>query len=87
LLKVKVSYPKKEDEIEMYKKITSKDEQKILKVLNKKEILHIQDIVSQIYVSENIYKYVFSIIDASRSPQNYHLPELKENILYGISPR
>lgn len=87
LLKTKVTYPKKEDEIEMYKRISSKQEQKIEKILNKENILHIQDLVSQIYVSENIYKYVFSIVDASRNPENYSLESWKDNILYGISPR
>lgn len=87
LLKTQVTYPKKEDEIEMYKKITSKEQQDIEKILHKEDILHIQNLVSQIYVSENIYTYVFSIVDASRNPENYHLEWWKDNILYGISPR
>ncbi|MDD5770098.1 MAG: MoxR family ATPase [Candidatus Gracilibacteria bacterium] len=87
LLKTKVYYPSKEEEIEMYKKISLNNFKKINKVLNKKDILEIQKIVGQIFVSDSIYKYVFDIIDASRNPKNYNLEELKDLILYGISPR
>lgn len=87
LLKTIVVYPTKEEEIEMYKKLNSKDEEKLNKILNKKEILELQDLVRDIYVSDNIFKYVTDIVDASRNPDNYNLSDIKKYISYGISPR
>ena len=87
LLKAKVSYPKKEEELEMYKKHESNIFENINKVLNKQDLSHIQKVVSQIFVSDSIYKYVLDIVDASRKPQDYNMWELKDMIMYGISPR
>ena len=87
LLKAKVHYPKKEDELEMYKKQTSNIFENISKVLTREELTHIQNVVSQIYVSDSIFKYVLDIVDASRNVENYNLADLKYMIMYGISPR
>jgi MoxR-like ATPase len=46
-----------------------------------------QNILWKIYVSDNIYDYVSSIIDATRHPEKYNLKEIKKYIQYGISPR
>lgn len=88
LMKTIVSYPTKEQEIEMYKKLNSENnENKIEKILNKKDIIEIQKIVKQIYVSDNIFKYVADIIDSSRNPEKYWLENIWKYLNYGISPR
>jgi len=58
--------------MEMYKKLNSDFEDiKINKVLNKKDLKEIQNLLKDIHVSENIYKYVTDIIDSTRNPENY----------------
>jgi vacuolar-type H+-ATPase catalytic subunit A/Vma1 len=37
--------------------------------LNKKEILEIQKLLKEIYVSDNIFEYVGNIIEATRNKQ------------------
>jgi MoxR-like ATPase len=56
----------------MYEKINSGlDDIKINKILNKKQIIEIQNIIKDIYVSENIFEYVTDLIEATRNPEDY----------------
>lgn len=81
MMKVWVDYNDKNTEIEMYKKVTQNFEDiKINKVLNKKEILEIQKLVKEIYVSDNIFEYVWDIIDSTRN-------NISKYLEYWISPR
>ncbi len=85
MMKVLVDYADKNSEIEMYKKVTWNFEDiKINKILNKKEILEIQKLIKDIYVSDNIFKYVWDIIDSTR---NKKLDSISKYLEYWISPR
>ena len=52
-----------------------------------KEILEAREVVKQIYVSEEIEKYITDIVFATRYPDRYNLPDMKQNISFGGSPR
>ena len=85
MMKVNVDYADKQTEKEMYKKLNSNFEKiKINKILNKKDIKEISKILSEIYVSDNIYDYVANIIEETRNSKN---PKIKQFISYWISPR
>lgn len=87
LLKTVVDYPTKEEEIEMYQKLNSSEEVKINKILSKKQILEFQKVIWEIHVSENIFKYVGEIVNASRFPEEYNLENVKKYLSYWVSPR
>ena len=85
MMKVNVDYADKQAEKEMYKKLNNDFEKiKINKILNKKDIKEIAKILSEIYVSDNIYDYVANIIEETRNSKN---PKIKQFISYWISPR
>ena len=85
MMKVNVDYADKQTEKEMYKKLNNNFEKiKINKILNKKDIKEIEKILSEIYVSDNIYDYVANIIEETRNSKN---PKIKQFISYWISPR
>lgn len=88
MMKINVWYWSKEEEKEMYEKINSGlDDIKINKILNKKQIIEIQNIIKDIYVSENIFEYVTDLIEATRNPEDYWLTEIENYLSYWISPR
>ncbi|NVP17256.1 MoxR family ATPase [Candidatus Gracilibacteria bacterium] len=87
MLKVNVSYPNISEEKTMYKKILTMDSQNIEKVMTKKEIFEVQDLVSKIFISDSIIEYVTNIVDATRNPENYDISNLKKYINFGVSPR
>ncbi len=88
MMKVDVDYSDKSIETDIYKKInTDFYDVQVEKILTKQEVLGIQTLLKQIYVSDNIYDYVSSVIDATRNPKNYDLDNLDKYVEYGISPR
>jgi MoxR-like ATPase len=89
MMKVVVDYADKDLELEMYKKHNVWfDDIKIDKILSKKDIKDIWKLLDEIYVSDNIYKYVADIIDSTRNPENYwNLSQIKKYLSYWISPR
>jgi len=80
MMKVNVDYADKQTEKEMYKKLNNDFEKiKIDKILNKKDIKEISKILSEIYVSDNIYDYVANIIEETRNSTN---TKIKQFISY-----
>ena len=88
MLKLKIDYPTKGEELEIIRRMawTEKDI-KIKPVVAPETILRARQTVDQIYVDEKIGKYILDIVFATRSPQEYNLGELKDLIHYGASPR
>lgn len=88
MLKVDVSYWTKEEELQMYKKLNQGfDNIKINKILNKDDVIGLQAILDEIYVSDNIFEYVTDIIESTRNPDKYWLSKLSKYLSYWISPR
>ena len=85
-LKILIKYPSKEEEIKIIEKNTTDKITKIEPILKSNEILQMQEFNSKIYADNIILKYVASIIDATRNPDNYEL-DLKNIIEFGASPR
>lgn len=87
MLRTYVDYPSIEEEKNIVMNISKIEEEKIEKVLSKEDLLEIQDLVKQIYVSENIIDYVSDIVFATRYPEKYNLESLKQYLKYWVSPR
>ena len=85
-LKILIKYPSKEEEIKIIEKNTTDTITKVEPILKSNEILQMQEFNSKIYADNIILKYVASIIDATRNPDNYEL-DLKNIIEFGASPR
>jgi len=85
-LKILIKYPTKEEEIKIIEKNTTDTITKIESILKSNEILQMQEFNSKIYADNIILKYVASIIDSTRNPDNYEL-DLKNIIEFGASPR
>ena len=86
MLKLKITYPTKEEERVIMDRMTSGSVITVNKVISPQEIIRAREVVSQVYVDDRIKEYIVNIVAASRDPENYHL-NLKGYILYGASPR
>lgn len=87
LLKTVITYPTPEEEIQIMQQMSSADLPAITKMMSKKQILELQRVVEQIYVSDALYQYVKNIVFATRFPGQYGLGELVSYIEWGVSPR
>ncbi len=80
LLKIKVVYPTKEEEAKIIDRFTSEEKEVRLRaLLNKNNILSMQQHVRQVPVANDIKKRVLDIVTATRENKNL--------IQYGASPR
>ena len=87
MLKVKVDYPGKDEEVEMITLVTEKEEAKINKTLSPKEILEIRKIVKNIHVSDKIKQYVSDLVSATREPKSCGIEKIENFVEFGASPR
>ncbi len=87
MLKLKVSYPKKEEERLILERMALDKPSAPARVIDPKQILHARSVVRDIYVDEKIKGYILDIVFATRDPQAYKLANLKPLIAYGASPR
>ena len=87
MLKVVISYPKKEEEKLIIRQNLKKDKPKVDAILSPKEIMEARDVVRQVYIDEKIEKYIIDTVFATRFPEDYGLTSLKDMIAFGASPR
>ncbi len=87
MLKIKITYPSREEEKKIMKMNTTTDNASINAVINSEDILKARKLVQEIYVDEKIEKYILDIVFATRSPKDFGLDELTDLISYGGSPR
>lgn len=87
MLKVIISYPKKEEEKQIIRQNISGRKVEIKPVLKPSEIIEARDIVQKVYIDEKIERYIVDIVFATRFPQDRGLADLKEMISFGASPR
>ncbi len=87
MLKVKIGYPTKEEELKIMRQQVNGIKSTVNKVVSPKEILKAREAVSEIYMDEKIERYILDIVFATRSPKEYGLNNLAQLISYGGSPR
>lgn len=87
MLKVVISYPKKEEERQILHQTITGEFAKQQPILKPLDIIRARDLVKEVYMDEKIESYITDIIFATRFPDQYELGKLKDLISYGASPR
>lgn len=87
LFKVKVDYPKREEEKTILDRMSGVKIPQAKKVTQAKTLLEARDVCAQIYMDEKLKDYILSLVFASRFPESYGLAHLKNHIQVGASPR
>ena len=87
MLKLSVSYPSKDEELEIMRRMTRCAEPKSSPVIAPADIIRARAVVEEIYVDPKIEQYVVDIVFATRKPKDFGLDDLVELIAYGASPR
>ncbi len=88
MLKVKISYPKRMEELDIIRmNLSGAGMPAVEKVISPEEIVRARKVVEQVYMDEKIEKYIIDIIFATREPSEYKLERLQPLIAYGGSPR
>ncbi|MBN2773931.1 MAG: MoxR family ATPase, partial [Prolixibacteraceae bacterium] len=87
MLKVVITYPKKEEEKLIIQENLLKKFPETSTILQPKDIINARNVVKDVYMDEKIQKYIIDIVFATREPAEYKLEKYTDMISYGGSPR
>ena len=87
MLKVLIGYPSLEEEKLIIRENLAGSLPEVKPMTTAEEILRARRIVGEVYIDEKIDQYIADIVFATRYPERYSLPEVKDMITCGGSPR
>ncbi len=88
MLKVKVTYPTKDEEFQILKRMGNTGRKiELNRIVSTAEVLRARQVVDEVYMDEKIQHYIVDIVEATRMPEKHGLADLKPLIQYGASPR
>jgi MoxR-like ATPase len=87
MLKLKIVYPTREEEKQILQRMGAGEIPEVKKVITVDRILSARAVVNDIYIDPKVEDYIVNIVFASREPAAVGLPELKDLIAWGASPR
>ncbi len=87
LLKLKITYPTKNEELEIIERMATGTEPKASPAVKPEAIIRARELCNGIYVDPKIKDYILNIVFATRFPEEHGLKDLKGLIRYGASPR
>ncbi|MDY0081826.1 MAG: AAA family ATPase [Ignavibacteriaceae bacterium] len=87
MLKVKITYPERGEELSIMRQNMGMIETVIKPVISPEEILKARHLLNEVYLDEKIEKYILDIVFATRNPKQFGLNNLADLISYGASPR
>ena len=87
MLKVLISYPRKEEEALIVRQQIRPEPVEVTPVVSIADILDLRATASEVYIDEKIERYIVDIVYATRRPEEYGLADFKNYISFGASPR
>ncbi len=87
MLKVKINYPSREEELKIMRQNINDNNVQVQPVITIKDILSGRKLIQEIYIDEKIEKYIIDIVLATRNPKDFGMDNLTDLISYGGSPR
>ena len=87
MLKIKISYPNKEEEKRIMEQQTAEAIPMVKPIVQIEGLKEIRSFLHKIHADEKIRDYILDIVFATRKPSEYGLDDLDIYIRYGASPR
>ncbi len=87
MLKLKITYPTKQEEKEIMNRVVVGSDFHLSPVIEPRDIVEAREAVNLVYVDDKIKDYIVNIVFATREPAGFGMPDLEGLIEYGASPR
>lgn len=87
MMKLKISYPSKEEELQIMERMTAGEAPSVSKIISPEDIMRIRKLIPSIYMDRKIGGYIVDLIFATRYPDKAGLSDLKDYVAWGGSPR
>ncbi len=86
MLKLKVSYPSRTEEMAIMDRVANQKPASINPILDPRKIVELRSLIRDLHVDPKINDYIVNIVFATREPQNLKIG-IERQIQYGASPR
>lgn len=86
LLKILLTYPTREEELEILRRVQH-GMPETNTVAQASDLLAARELALQLYVDPRVEEFIVRIVDSTRNPATYNMPDLAALIEYGASPR
>ncbi|NQS98097.1 MAG: MoxR family ATPase [candidate division Zixibacteria bacterium] len=87
MLKIIIDYPSRDEELLILRQQTTGDVELPSPVVKPAAVFRARKVCREIYLDPKIENYILDLVFATRNPEKFGLPELKDLISYGASPR
>jgi MoxR-like ATPase len=87
MMKLKVTYPSRQEEGEILDRMLVAGDLKAAAVLDRERLLALRQVVDTVYLDGKIRGYILDLVQATRDPRAAGLPDLADLISFGASPR
>ncbi len=87
MLKVKITYPDADEELQVLDHALNGEGDPVQAVLQPDDVSAMQDVVRRIYIDVRVKDYIVQIVRATRYPEQFQRSDLAPLIEYGASPR
>ncbi len=87
MLMVRVTYPSKEEELQIMDRMALSAPTKVEKVLSIAELQRARSMMSEIYMDQKVKQYIVDLVFATRDPEAAGVDNVADYVRYGASPR
>ena len=88
MFNIKIEYPTEDQEVDIVKRTTSVEEQRVEPLITGDEVLRIQNLVRQVPIADHVIRYLIRLVRSTRIREASKKPEVVENyVSWGAGPR
>ena len=87
MLKVLVSYPTPEEELVIMERMMGEEMPPVQTMVTPEDLLAARRVVRSLSLDDALKNYIIQIIFATREPERFNMPDMRQIIAYGASPR
>jgi len=88
MFEIRVAYPSEQEELDIVRRTTARQEVDVEPVLNADRVLEIQRVVRDVPVADHVIRYALRLVRATRIGENDNIPEfVQQYVGWGAGPR
>ncbi len=87
MLKVLVSYPTPEEELIIMERMMGEEMPPVQTMVTPQDLFDARRVVRSLSLDDALKNYIIQIIFATREPERFNMPDMRQLIAYGASPR
>ncbi|MFH1999809.1 MAG: MoxR family ATPase [Planctomycetota bacterium] len=87
MFNILIDYPNEQEECEIIIRTTTGELEQPRETLNKEELMHLQELVRRVPVSEHLIRYAMRLVRVTRGKEEASLDFIRDSLAWGAGPR